>query len=643
MKKICLLIALLLAFGVTAAEENQMNLYVKKVENLPEDFIFGMDVSSLLSEEASGVVYYDFDGNQKDLLQILSENGINMIRVRVWNDPKDAQGRWYGGGNCDIDHAVDIGRRAALYGLPMLIDFHYSDFWADPSKQMVPKAWTKLTDIQDKAEACYQYTKDCLLKLKEAGVKVSMVQAGNETNGKMCGEKTWFNIQYLMQACARATREVYPDALVALHFANPEKAGSYETYAKKMDYYHVDYDVFATSYYPFWHGTLDNLASVLSSISETYGKKVMVVETSYPYTAEDTDFYGNTVGASTAAYRPFTVQGQANSLRALTDTIVNKTTNGIGIVYWEGAWISVGQNSWEENYEKWEKYGSGWASSWARAYDPNDAGKYFGGCAVDNQAMFDKAGHPLLSLKVFRLMRTGNETEAKADALETARVICDVNGEITLPSTVNAVMTDDTKQEVPVSWQISDEELASLKAQGVGNYPISGLADGMEATCILSLQAFNFLRDGDFEEGSDAWTVTDLKHADELYVEDKSVDSLSGTKHLHFWSSARDSVEFTAEQTVTNLPAGAYSYSISIMGGDCAQTEIYAYALVDGQEVGRAPMQITVYNSWDTATIDGISCTENQEVRVGIYVRCQGEGSGAWGKIDDAKLNSSVK
>ena len=94
-----------------------------------------------------------------------------------------------------------------------------------------------------------------------------------------CGEKTWFNIQYLMQAGARATREVYPDALVALHFANPEKADSYATYAKKMDYYQVDYDVFATSYYPYWHGTLENLVTVLSDVAANYGKKTLVMET----------------------------------------------------------------------------------------------------------------------------------------------------------------------------------------------------------------------------------------------------------------------------------------------------------------------------------------------------------------------------
>ena len=403
-------LAMMTSLLCPAALAEESTLYVKKVENLPEDFIFGMDASCVPALEASGVKYYNFDGQEEDVFKILADNGVNYIRVRVWNDPFDAEGNGYGGGNCDIGNAVAIGKRATQYGMKLLVNFHYSDFWADPSKQMVPKAWANM-EIEEKTQAVYEYTRDCLIQLRDAGVDVGMVQVGNETNNLMCGERIWFNIQSLMQAGAKATREIFPDALVALHFANPEKGGSYLTYAKKMDYYQVDYDVFASSYYPYWHGSLENLAAVLSTVADMYGKKVMVMETSYAYTPEDTDFNGNTIGDGGAIVKnyPFTVQGQANNLRAITDTIVNKTPAGIGVVYWEGTWISVGGNSWEENSALWEKYGSGWASSFSAAYDPADAGKYYGGNAVDNQALFDRHGHPLESLKVFKLMWEGNE------------------------------------------------------------------------------------------------------------------------------------------------------------------------------------------------------------------------------------------
>ncbi len=374
-------------------------LYVEKVANLPEDFILGMDASCVPSLEASGVKYYDYTGAEKDVYQILAENGVNYIRVRVWNDPFDENGNGYGGGNCDINNAIEIGKRATQYGLKLLVNFHYSDFWADPSKQMVPKAWAVM-NIDDKSEALYQYTKDCLEQLVKAGVDVGMVQIGNETTGGMCGEWDWKNITALMSMGAKATREACPNALIAIHFTNPEKAGSYDKYAKTLSDYNVDYDVFTSSYYPFWHGTLDNLAAVMNKVSSTYNKKTLIAETSYAYTSLDSDFHGNTIKDGN-----YSVQTQADHIRTMIDTAANKLDNCLGVFYWEGTWVSVGNSSWEENSGLWEEHGSGWASSYAGEYDPNDAGKWYGGCAVENQALFDENGKALESLKTFSLVK----------------------------------------------------------------------------------------------------------------------------------------------------------------------------------------------------------------------------------------------
>ena len=635
------LVILMMALSLCAAGFAESGLYVKKVENLPEDFIFGMDASIVPAEEASGVKYYDFEGNEADVFQVMADCGINTIRVRVWNDPYDKNGNGYGGGNCDIANAVAIGKRATAAGMGLLVDFHYSDFWADPGKQMVPKAW-KGMDIEAKTEACYQFTLDCLTQLKHAGVKVTMVQVGNETNGRLAGEKTWFNIQYLMQAGARATREAYPEALVAVHFANPENAESYATYASKLAYYNVDYDVFGSSYYPYWHGTLENLAAVLDNIAVTYGKKVMVLETSYAYTGEDFDFSGNTISDGGAIVKdyPFSVQGQATNIREITDTLVNRTSAGIGVCYWEGCWIPVGTASWEENHALWETHGSGWASSYAAEYDPNDAGKYYGGCAVDNQALFDANGHPLESLKVFGLLREGNEIEPRVDALEDVTLICDLNLPLNLPETVNAVMTDNSRQPVAVTWDLPEEQDALMHASGPAQYEIRGEAGGMTAKCFVSMVEYNFLADYSFEEGGADWVATDLSKADQLYVEDKTTDSLTGSKHMHFWSAAKNSVEFTCEQTVKDLPAGKYKFAISIMGGDAGDHEVYAYVKINGETAGTAPMKITSYGNWDTGVVPEFTVAAGDEVTVGVYVRCEGAGNGAWGKIDDALLNS---
>ena len=626
---ILLLVMLFLCTGAQASD-----LYVRKAEHLPEDFFLGMDVSSVLSLEASGVRYRDTDGTEKDLFALLSENGVNLIRVRVWNDPFDSDGNGYGGGNNNIEAAVEIGRRAAAYGLPLLVDFHYSDFWADPSKQQTPKAWEGM-DIKAKAEALYTYTAACLSRLKAEGIRVSMVQLGNETNGRMCGERIWMNIvHHLMKAGSRAVREVYPDALVAVHFTNPESADTMLNYASKLAYYDLDYDVFGTSYYPYWHGTLDNLRQVLGEIAETYGKKVMVMETSYAYTLEDGDFSGNTIGEGGGyeKYWPVTVQGQSNALQDVVRTV--QEAGGIGVCWWEGAWIPVGTESFEENSRLWETYGSGWASSYAGSYDPADAGKYYGGCACENQAMFDFEGRALPSLATFRLLRTGQEVEVRPDAIDDPVLTCDLAGEIVLPETVSAVMNDGSRVDIPVTWEAVDT--AAMKASGPAEYTVQGVAEGMPATLLIRMVNFNYLINGDFEgEDTGEWVTDNFGGTEQLYIEEKKSDSLDGTKHYHFYSAAKDQVGFRLEQTVDNLPAGTYRFDVSIMGGDAGDYESYAYIKKGDEVSAECGLQITAWNAWHEGACE-TEVEEGGSLTVGVYVRCG--GAGAWGKIDGATL-----
>ena len=217
------------------------------------------------------------------MLKTLSENGINYVRVRVWVDPFDREGRGYGGGNCTAETAGKIGARAAKYGMKLLVDFHYSDFWADPAKQQVPKAWAGLS-IGDKAEKLREYTASSLKTIRDAGADIGMVQIGNETNNGLCGETAVPKMCALYQAGAEAVRAFDPNILIAVHFTNPE-AGNYSKLAYMLAGNQVDYDVFSTSYYPYWHGTLDNLKEQLSTVAEKYGKKVMVAEPQWAYTA----------------------------------------------------------------------------------------------------------------------------------------------------------------------------------------------------------------------------------------------------------------------------------------------------------------------------------------------------------------------
>ncbi len=155
-----------------------------------------------------------------------------------------------------------------------------------------------------------------------------------------------------------------------------------------LDKSEVDYDMIGLSYYPFWDGSMSNMQRVVELIQERYGKKVFIAETSYCYTSEDGDGSGNSlVGIEDLVEGyPATVQGQASMVRDVCAAA--HEAGAVGVFYWEGVWLPVGEAS-ADNSPVWEKYGSGWASSYAADYDPEDAGLYYGGCSWDNQAMFD--------------------------------------------------------------------------------------------------------------------------------------------------------------------------------------------------------------------------------------------------------------
>ena len=378
------------------------------IEGLPEDFIFGMDASTLLVEEKSGVKFYNEKGDEQDALKTFADAGINYIRLRVWNDPYDENGKGYGGGNNDVATAIELGKRATEYGMKVLIDFHYSDFWADPKRQHAPKAWEGMS-VEEKSSALYDFTKDSLTQLLDAGVDVGMIQIGNEINYGMSGENKLENIITLLKSGSKAIREVSADKgkdiSVVVHYTEIKDKDAVLNLVSKLVENDLDFDMIGMSYYPFWGGGMDNMSNVLELIQQRYGKKAFLAETSYAYTPKDGDGYGNTIkdGNEVAGYE-MSVDGQAEIIHDICEH-VNKA-GGLGIFYWEGAWIPVGPAN-ADNSPIWEEYGSGWASSFAADYDPEDAGLYYGGSSWDNQAFFDFEGHPLESINVFKYMRHG--------------------------------------------------------------------------------------------------------------------------------------------------------------------------------------------------------------------------------------------
>lgn len=513
------------------AEEEWSDVFVEPVAGISDDFIRGMDASAVLSVEKSGAKYYGYDGKEQDVFETLAESGVNYIRLRVWNDPYDENGNGYGGGDNDVATAIELGKRATQYGMKVNIDFHYSDFWADPKRQHAPKAWEGMS-ADEKADALYDFTKESLTQILDAGVDVGMVQVGNEINNGMSGETDVPAVMGLLSAGSRAVREIADsygkDIQIVLHYTNIEDNEEVDTMAANLKEYGVDYDIFGLSYYPFWDGTNENMQNVAKNIMDRYGKKVVIAETSYCYTEKDGDGFGNSfdgIEDAVDGYAP-TVQSQATMIRDICAAA--NEVGVLGVFYWEGTWIPVGSED-QDNSALWEKYGSGWASSYSAEYDPDDAGLYYGGCSWDNQAMFDFTGHPLPSLNVFRYLKDGHTVPLAVDFIPQTTVSRDVGEALTLPETVEVVYNDrSANTQVPVSWDAS--QVAAIDTKKAGTYTVDGtLSDGTAVTADVDVEMVNYVKNPGFEEADRSmWEISYAGENDPTDYQEKADDAHDG-------------------------------------------------------------------------------------------------------------------
>lgn len=620
------------------AEEEWSDVFVEPVAGISDDFIRGMDASAVLSVEKSGAKYYGYDGKEQDVFETLAESGVNYIRLRVWNDPYDENGNGYGGGDNDVATAIELGKRATQYGMKVNIDFHYSDFWADPKRQHAPKAWEGMS-ADEKADALYDFTKESLTQILDAGVDVGMVQVGNEINNGMSGETDVPAVMGLLSAGSRAVREIADsygkDIRIVLHYTNIEDNEEVDTMAANLKEYGVDYDIFGLSYYPFWDGTNENMQNVAKNIMDRYGKKVVIAETSYCYTEKDGDGFGNSfdgIEDAVDGYAP-TVQSQATMIRDICAAA--NEVGVIGVFYWEGTWIPVGSAD-QDNSALWEKYGSGWASSYSAEYDPDDAGLYYGGCSWDNQAMFDFTGHPLPSLNVFRYLKDGHTVPLAVDFIPQTTVSCDVGEALTLPETVEVVYNDrSANTQVPVSWDAS--QAAAIDTQKAGTYTVDGtLSDGTAVTADVDVEMVNYVKNPGFEEADRSmWQISYTGENDPTDYQEKADDAHDGDFSLHFWSDS--DMEFSICQTLTDLPAGTYQLFAFAQGGDMESTsDLELYAVVNGEEIGSDAFMLTTWTDWKQPKVDNIRIGDGDTLTIGVRMKCN---ANSWGTIDDFTLN----
>lgn len=372
----------------------------------------GIDVSSYLDVIGRGKKFYDKAGKEIDPLDEFVREGVNWMRLRVWCNPYSASGESYNAGDCTVAHMIELGTLAAKKGFHIALDLHYSDFWSDPKKQTLPKAWANYS-IQEIKNAMTEFTEGTLKAFTDASLKLEMIQVGNEiTNGMLWpygklqgdikdGPRTNYgNLIDFIKTGIAACRKVCPNALIMLHLEQSGRQDIYDEWFSQMKAAEVDYDVIGMSYYPFWHGVQTSLWDNVEFCKRKFNKKIVIAETSYAFTMQGYKKKDGTqarlsagINSPVPLYLPYpaTEEGQAQFIKSF---LKGARAHGIaGVFYWEPLWLNGEGIKWA-SLEGLEYIGEGGRLGRA-ALPPSPENEWA------NQCLFDYDGRMLDAFKAW--------------------------------------------------------------------------------------------------------------------------------------------------------------------------------------------------------------------------------------------------
>lgn len=588
---------------------------VNPIENLSTDFIKGADVSIMPELERNGTKFYD-NGIEQDGLTILKNHGVNWIRVRIWNNPYVVGPEGVGGGNTDEAKAIEMAKRAKALGMKVLVDFHYSDFWVDPGQQKKPDAWKN--DSGDKlVDDVYAYTAKVMQDFNAQGVTPDMVQVGNELNNGMLWPEAQLTednpngykfLAKLLNAGLQAVHDNDKDNKVKtmIHLAGVD-VNLYHTFFDNLIVKNKvnDFDIIGMSFYPFWHGTMDDLKNTMNDVSAKYNKDVIAVETAFGYTLEDADFEKNNFGTNeekVSGYKA-TVQGQATGLRDVMATVASVNDNrGLGIFYWAPDWVINEKVGWKSNGG-----GNGW----------------------DNLTLFDTKGNALESMDTFNLVSDPNNQyiEPQVTTINTVDVK-DVSlySNVDLPQTVGVVYSNDAVKNMSVKWDVAKPIFVKP-----GNYTISGTVEGLAQKAIANIEVknkMNLVLNGNFEnETLNGWDIVGDSSAINLAWNQGDVRDKCA---MHYWNNKPFNV--IIKQKLKGLSDGKYTLSCWTQGNGLA-SKYQLFVKQNGVEM-TTDIKDDGWNRWHQTSIKNIE-VKNGEVEIGFILNGRPD---TWGSIDDIEF-----
>ncbi len=608
-----------------------LGIIVRRIDGLSPSFIRGADVSMLAQIEASGGKFRRDDGAVGDPLAILRDHGVNWVRLRLWNHPffakettiggiRNPAGAPVGGGNDDEQVVIGLAKQAKALGLSVLLDFHYSDFWADPGNQQTPAAWAGLS-APELERAVHDYTERVLRDMAAAGAAPDMVQIGNEINNGMLwpvgrvgpGSEGYDELIRLLDAGVSAVRTADPRAKIMIHIADNGTAAVKRFFDQVSP--RVDYDVIGLSYYPYWHGTLSELRSTLDTVAARYDKPIVIAETAYPFTDKNADSTPNTFSGDDPVAGGFavSVQGQATEIRDVMAALAAIPDHrGLGLFYWEPDWIPVKGAGWMTGA------GDGW----------------------ENQAWWDFKGRPLASMWTYRLVSESTVTEAPTLASVTDLAVrTSVNQRPELPDRIPAYFSDGSIAAVPVRWERIDPSAYARE----GSFTVSGSVEGttLKASAVVTVTR-NAVVNGGFESGSLApWQVEGTSGGGPVtaFTVEKSPpsnNSHSGSYTGSYWYGSP--YTFKVFQTIRGLAPGAYTLRAWVMGasGKPGTTPVSLRLFAEsGGRTWDAPVINTGWRKWVHYAVSDIVVDQSGRCTIGLAGDMH---AGDWGKLDDVEL-----
>jgi len=367
--------------------------------------ILGIDTSTHFEELQKGAKYF-LDGKEINPLEAFRSNNVSVMRIRVWNNPYDEEGNPYLAGTCDVNNFLKLAKLARSLGYEILLDLHYSDFWADPAKQTCPKAWVGKS-FEEIEECVYEFTKEVLAKAKSQGIDISYIQIGNEiTNGMVwpygkldisVSPRTGYeNLTRLLKSGIKGAKEIFKDIKIIIHLERSFDQVTYREYFENLRKFGVNYDIIGMSYYPYWHGTFDEFFANVEMCKKEFNKEIFIMETSFAFTTKDylieegkdPQLVINEKNEDELSQKlpyPMTIEGQEDYVKEL---IRLSKVHGIGaIFYWEPCWIP----------------GEGicWSSPSSQKYIHEEGKEYRNEWC--NQCLFDYEGNALPGFSAYKL------------------------------------------------------------------------------------------------------------------------------------------------------------------------------------------------------------------------------------------------